>query len=66
MTGIVKRVALAIGWRRQLTRVRFCLAATAAAASTTLAIILLFVAVGRLGRLLVISPGLVGPGFVSP
>ena len=27
MTGIVKRVALAIGWRWQLARVRFCLAA---------------------------------------
>ena len=56
MTGVVKRVALAIGWRRQLARMRFCLAATSAAASATLAIGLLLVAVGCLGGLLVIDP----------
>ena len=65
MTGIVKRVALAIGWRRQLAWMRFCLAATAAIASSTLAIGLLLVAVGCLGGLLVINPGLVGPGLVG-
>ena len=65
MTGVVKRVALAIGWRRQLGWMRFCLAATSAAASATLAIGLLLVAVGCLGVLLVIDPGLVGPGFVD-
>ena len=35
MTGVVKRVALAIGWRRQLARMRFCLAATATSASAS-------------------------------
>ena len=65
MTGVVKRVALAIGWRRQLARMRFCLAATSSSASVTLAIGLLLVAVGCLGGLLVIDPGLVGPGFVG-
>ena len=62
MTGVVKRVALAIGWRRQLARMRFCLAATAtsASASATLAIGLLLVAVGCFGGLLVIDPGFVG------
>ncbi len=38
MTGVVKRVALAIGWRRQLARMRFCLAATSAAAAAKLTI----------------------------
>ena len=66
MTGVVKRVALAIRWRRQLARMRFCLAATSAAASATLAIGLLLVAVGCRGGLLVIGPGLVGPGFAGP
>ena len=65
MTGVVKRVALAIGWRRQLARMRFCLAATSAAASDTLAIGLLLVAVGCLGGRFVIDPGLVGTGFVG-
>ena len=60
MTGVVKRVALAIGWRRQLARMRFCLAATATSASATIAIGLLLVAVGCLGGLLVIGPGVVG------
>ena len=65
MTGVVKRVALAIRWRWQLARMRFCLAATSAAASTTLAIGPLLIAVGCLGGLLVIDPGLVGSGFVG-
>jgi len=65
MTGVVKRVALAIRWRRQLARMRFCLAATSAAASATLAIGLLLVAVGCRGGLFVIGPGLVGPGLRS-
>ena len=65
MTGVVKRVALAIRWRRQLARMRFCLATTSASASATLAIGLLLIAVGCLGGLLVIDPGLVGSGFVG-
>ena len=65
MTGVVKRVALAIGWRRQLAWVRFCLATTSLAASTRLTIGLFLVAIGCLGGLLVIDPGLVGPGFVG-
>ena len=60
MTGVVKRVALAIGWRRQLAWMRFCLAATSASASATLAIGLLLVAVGCFGSRLVIGPGFVG------
>ena len=60
MTSVVKRVALAIGWRRQLARMCFCLAATATSLSATLAIGLLLVAVGCLGALLVIGPGFVG------
>ena len=65
MTGVVERVALAIGWRRQLARMRFCLAATSAAAPTTLAIGLLLIAVGCLVGRLAIDPGLAGPGFLG-
>ena len=65
MTGVVKRVTLTVGWRWELARMRFCLAATATSASATLAIGLLLVAVGCLGGLLVIGPRLVGPGFVG-
>lgn len=60
MTGVVKRVALAIGWRRQFAGMRFCLAATAASAPTTLAITLLLVAVGWPAALFAICLGLVG------
>ena len=35
MTGVVQRIALAVGWRRQLARMRLCLAVAATSSATS-------------------------------